>query len=295
MRRLWTWLLGGLAAAGTQVLADGPPITQLPSTEWIPFALEGRVMLVQARVNDAGPFPLILDTGATETVLTPPTALKAGVQGRGAAAARQTGVAGRVQLGGVTVKDLPVYIFDPPQALPLRLDQGANYGGILGVTFLRRFVTTLDYAGRRVRFQAVEQFPPLSGAAPSPGVVIPFTTDLGLIHVKGSVNGLGPLRLVVDTGSAEILIVPAAARRLGLKVIPHEQDRTVGFTRLKSLALGTACVTNVPAVVTSLLRETGGSLVYDGLVGYPFLSRFVVTINYRDQQLSLDEPGRARP
>ena len=192
----------------------------------------------------------------------------------------------------MTARDVAVYIFDPPQAIPLRLDKGVNYGGILGYTFLSRYLTTIDYQKLRVRFDPLPAIG-AGGAGPGTGGVhrVAFEVREGLIHAKGSINGSGPLRLVIDTGSAEVLVLPRVADALRLVANDMPNYPGVKLAHLSSVVLGDAQVTNVPAIVHSLEREPAFGLTYDGIVGYPFLSNFLVAINYRDRVLTLTEQG----
>jgi predicted aspartyl protease len=242
-------------------------------------------------VNGTGPYRFILDTGATETVLTPATAAKAGVEGYAVTPRQQRGVVRELRVGDAALRDLPVHIFDPPQALPLRLDRGADYGGILGATFLRRFVTTLDYARRRVRLET-------AGSArerPAEGIRVPFAAEQGVIRVTGTINGKGPVRLLLDTGSAEVLVRPEAAHRLRLAVSGAGGPNQAGFARLRALAVGPAVVSNVTAVVAVPPGDDGTLSAYDGIVGYPWLSRFVLTVSYGERYLLLRPARGAAP
>src|SRR2546422_1684859 len=117
----------------------------------IPFELEGRVIFVKGTINDRGPYTLILDTGATETILTPPTARALGIKAVPAGGHQAIAVAQSIAVGGVSVRNFPVFVFDPPEALSLRLDHGMNYHGILGHSFLSQFVVTIDYRHKTVR------------------------------------------------------------------------------------------------------------------------------------------------
>ena len=263
----------------------------------VPIQVAGRVIFLKGTVNGQGPLTFILDTGATETVLTPRAAQRLGIVARPSPGEQQKSRAGSIAVGDAAVRDLPIRVFDPPQALPLRLDQGVDYNGLLGYTFLERFITSIDYRRLRVRFTPLaaqrSQSGP-AGAANPASYPVPFEVRDGLIEAKGYVNGKGPLRLLVDTGSAEILLMPRAAHALDLKASSRPGYPQVCFTTLDSLVLGTVGITNLPAIVHVLPQETT-PVTYDGIVGYPFLSCFHVTINYRDRLLTLAPYDRAAP
>jgi hypothetical protein len=92
----------------------------------------------------------------------------------------------------------------------------------------------------------------------------------------------------VDTGSAEVMLLPRAAEVLRLPTSPDHRADGIRFAMLDRIAVGKATVTNVSVVVQRLQREGVGALTYDGILGYPFLSRFKTTFNYRDQVLTFE-------
>ena len=230
----------------------------------------------------------ILDSGATETVITPPAARELGVRGFGPASMRK-GKVRSVSVGKATARNLSVYIFDPPQALSLRLDKGINYCGILGYTFMSKFITTIDFKTPSIRFDSLNAAgPPAGQDAGKPGVhVIPFDLKNHLIYVNGRVDGKGPMTFIVDTGAAEVMILPKAAEALNLSATQNPAIKGVGFTTINHLSVGTASVQKVPAIIHSLPQETKSTPDYHGIIGYPFLSNFKVTINYKKKILIL--------
>lgn len=284
--RVFTGVLGLALGVASSRAATVEPVE-------IPIEIAGQVILVKTTVNGRGPFTFILDTGATETVVTPPTARRVGIAGAAEAGAVGHGTAKVVAVGDVAVSDLPVLVVDPPQALSLRLDKGINYGGILGYTFLSPQITTIDYRRLTVSF-----VPAASASAwkspPAPvteAIEIPFVIREHLIHVTGFVNGRGPLTFLFDTGSAEVLLLPKARDALGLAASDPRADG-VRFTTLQRVKLGGAEVLNVPAIVQRPPQEAVAlGLTYDGILGYPFLSHFRVTINYNARLITLVPQG----
>ena len=253
-----------------------------------PIEIAGQVILVKTTVNGSGPFTFILDTGATETVVTPPTARRAGIAGGAEPGLVGHGRARVVAVGEVAVTNLPVLIVDPPQALSLRLDKGINYGGILGYTFLSPQVTTIDYRQKWIAFA-----PAAAASAGNPRLAagggaseVPFVLRDHLIHVAAFVNGRGPLTFLLDTGSAEVVLLPKAQQAIGLAVSDPRSDG-VRFSTLERLRVGSAEVINVPAIVQRPPQEAALGLTYDGIVGYPFLSHFRVVIDYHARLITL--------
>lgn len=277
----------GLLAAGALATPAAPP----EEHAGLALRVQAGVIFVEALVNGEGPFTFILDTGASETVLTPPVAKRLGIGTVPVAAAQRKGSVRTLAVGRSVRRDLEVYVFDPPQAVPLRLNHGLDYHGLLGYSFLRHYVVTVDYRNERLTLAPAD--PWLRGSRPRDASVhaIPFTLRSGLIHARGTVDGMGPVTFLVDTGSAEALLLPEAARRLKLRsrTMPGRSD--FGIVAVARLGLGEAMAENVTAVVGHLESAERAGLQYDGILGYPFLSRFEVTLDYPAGMLLLRPYG----
>ena len=110
----------------------------------IPFR-SGSPILVQARINGAGPITMILDTGADRTLLVPSALGKLGISIENAERVLLRGVTGKsygsavwvnsVEVGGARVAPLLVVIHDSDL-------KGAE--GLLGRDFLASFNVTID-------------------------------------------------------------------------------------------------------------------------------------------------------
>ncbi len=248
----------------------------------VPFELGGGVILVKASVNGMAPRPFIFDTGATESLLTPWAADKAG-----AGRAEGQRVTCDVALAGQSVSKVTFLVHDPVQAISLRLDNGIDYAGILGYPLLSTFLFSIDYGRKRIDWRA---FPSEGTRDPvAAGTIrVPFTLRDRLIHVPVTVNGKGPITFLVDTGSAEVLLLPHAVETLGLRPLPSNRADGIRFAKVDQIAVGSARVSDVSVVVHRLQREGSGVLTYDGILGYPFLSHFRVTFDYRDKMLTLE-------
>lgn len=251
--------------------------TALPAE--IPFQFESKVILVKGLINDTGSVLLVVDTGATETVITPPTARRLGITGLTAANGQKTAVAQSIAVGSVQQRDVPVFIYDPPQALTLRLDHGIDYHGILGHSFLSRYVLTINYADRVLSFG--------ESAPQNRGPAISCEVANQRVSVPGHVNRKGPYRLLVDTGAAETVLLPDVARALGLRSSPMNQHPGVQFATVDEISVGNAKASKVPVVIFKPAEERTTHTAYEGILGTTFLSRFKVTIDYAGKKLFL--------
>jgi predicted aspartyl protease len=113
------------------------------------------------------------------------------------------------------------------------------------------------------------------------------------------VNGKGPYDFVLDTGAGVCLIVPELAAELGIAATRAAKGTgaagavTIGFGAVGSIVVGQAKVSGVEIGITSELHRIAsavGAPVYRAL-GFPFLSRFRLTLDYQNRQLELSERG----
>lgn len=115
----------------------------------------GAVLMVEAQINGAGPFNLVLDTGATLTCLDERLAAQLQLRRKRGAVGLGAGVGGSgrvalvdvdsIRLGASTVSNLTACVLD----LRHLRDLGAGgVSGLLGLNFLTRFNVALDFEQR---------------------------------------------------------------------------------------------------------------------------------------------------
>lgn len=134
-----------------------PPASSASRTS-APIQLAGGSALVGAAVNGA-PVTLLVDTGATLTILSPKATEKLGIAVRATAPKILTTVVGggtfampyvrvsSLRVGEFTVEDIDVGVYD---ALP----QAPAVDGLLGTNFLNHFKVTVDRDQRRLTLEA---------------------------------------------------------------------------------------------------------------------------------------------
>jgi hypothetical protein len=158
-----------------------------------------RFLLVDCRINGAGPFRLLVDSGARGLVLTTDAAARAGV-----AVAAQSGAAGFagqaavLQAGGLRLERVPADLLPPAELVRLHRLIGPC-DGFLGLGVFRGFVLELDFAGARVALlrPAAARYPAWAMVAyAGERPVVP-------IQVCGRTE-----RALIDTGSNFFLILP---------------------------------------------------------------------------------------
>jgi hypothetical protein len=140
------------------VLASTIGIELPPAGVTIPFLESEPLPLIQFRI-DGHTANLFLDTGAPDVVLDPDFARelglaivggREGVFGGGRTAQVREATVHRIELGPIVLHDLKVGIL-PTRGMRLYKNRVAD--GVVGIVFLSRFLSTIDYANHRLLFQ----------------------------------------------------------------------------------------------------------------------------------------------
>jgi predicted aspartyl protease len=228
--------LDGPAGVELEVLSSGGAETHL---------------FVKAEVNGV-PASLLIDTGASRTLLFPRLASRARV---GLAPVRaearlldeavpfNLGELRELRVGTLSMKNFQVFV---ARKQLLRAPHGIDpepMDGMLGLDFLRRFAVTLDY-GRRKVFLRREAAPTTDGTASAPLGVRKSWGPFGLTgwtpRLECRLDGAGPHECIFDSGaSSEGVVVPRETwARLGFG---REEERRI------RLSLGSIELTDVPA------------------------------------------------
>ncbi len=135
-------------------------------------------------------------------------------------------------------------------------------------------------------------------ASNSQPVIVPFEQADKLVFVQVQLEHSRPLWFVLDSASSRMLVEQKVAAALGLKVegtasvggagagrVPINliHDLSIQLGGLKSTHYEFAAI-DLSGVAASIGRPI------DGILGYEFLSRFIVTIDYAKHELVLNEP-----
>ena len=257
----------------------------------VPLRILGEHIAVDA-VAGGKPLRLVLDTGAGANVLTPDAARRLGlslrdadfqVKGAGdAPMSAKLATIPELKLGALTLKRVATVVVPLPGAL--------ECDGLLGYPLFARFVTTLDYAARRVTLA-----PP--GTRPG-GVPVVLRLANNIPEVEASVDGIRSwFRLDTGAGDALTLFAPFVERNKLREKYPSRIETVVGrgvggllrgdMTRLESFTLGGYTIERLPA---DLSRQTGGAFFDEesgGNVGGSLIKRFIATLDYPGGRLYL--------
>jgi predicted aspartyl protease len=256
------------------------------------------LLFVDVMVDGQGPFNFVVDTGASQTVLSVALATKLGlkpvtntvIHGIGGAGKVDTRIfrVGSIQVGDVKVKNLPVGTFDDPLLAQLA-------DGIIGTATLADFVVTVNYPESRME---------LARTAAVVGVAtekIPAWCFGNLLLVSLQVNGQKG-NFVVDTGAQATVLSHGMAAALGVTpetagakidlpfggvggvegVILHLPDVTLKTSR-NSEKFDQVLAIDLKEI--SKMMETEVS----GMIGFDFLTHYKLTIDYTNAEVRLEK------
>jgi hypothetical protein len=127
---------------------------------------------------------------------------------------------------------------------------------------------------------------------------IPFTMEANHIVFNVSVNGRPPVAFLLDTGADENVISSTRLEDFGLKT--YAETTTTGGGNSADYAYAAGATFTLPGVElrnqhvsaidqTGLERALGVKL--GGMLGYDFISRFVMEIDYQNQRITLHDPA----
>jgi predicted aspartyl protease len=120
-----------------------------------------------------------------------------------------------------------------------------------------------------------------------------------LILLPVKVNGQGPFEFILDTGAGTSLLSPETAQKVGAKIIGAKEGQSAGgkvsvsLAKVDSLAVGETKLEDVDVGIVDLsqIAKTIGAPI-DGDLGYNFLNRFQITIDYGQCEIRFDDPKR---
>ncbi len=251
------------------------------------YRRDGKLMMVQARVNGAGPFWFIVDSGAPRSVIDPSLAaeLKLNITGRGSTTGTGQGAIPlaygepvRIELGGGAYKSSPYVIDLSGTPLPKEVR------GLIGSELFLEHVVRID-----PRAQRISWFDPARAPSPSSGSMLPLRAEAGKLFLSARIeprNGLNIDReLRIDTGSESSVNDPSAAEA----------------TLIASTTLGNGLGSNFEGLSGKYRSVTIGPYVFRNfwgpggnppMIGMELLQRFVMTFDAPHGRIYLAPIGR---
>ncbi|MFN2460094.1 MAG: aspartyl protease family protein [Candidatus Velthaea sp.] len=257
----------------------------------VPFTILNNHVYVDVRLNGKGPFHFIFDTGGAN-LMDPAVAEEIGARVRGSTRIDGVGNASQAaQLAGVDsvrIGDAELthqrFIVTPSRAA-FGAAEGPSVDGLVGAEFLARYVTSIDYERRELRFTD-------DAAAAGPDVqVLPLTVRAGHPRVPCRVAAVAAV-CAIDTGSrldVSVLkkfagehpdIVPAQLTAVGVDGYGIGGAAYGQLGRITSIALGSFAVQNVVADFSTQERGAFADATVGLNVGGGILRRFTLTLDY---------------
>lgn len=305
-------LIEGVASklAAFRGMAPYQAVSREPQTR-VPFLITDPVPMVSGKPGGGPAVPFLLDTGGHEVMIDQAIARDLRLPEYGSAAA--TGAGGRtatithsllptLELGGLRIHNLPAHIMDltvlgEVEGLPVR--------GVIGTAFLYHHLATVDYPGGALilRPRTPAQSRSFAQRAVREGQhVIPFwLAGTHLILARGSVNGSGPLLLLVDTGlkGAAFTGPPRTLSKAGGITLQHENayldhgaggaTRVIPFT-VAELTLGPVTarhLTGLHIPGTDPGTDLGQPFPVDGVISHQFFRPYRLTFDFTAMRLYL--------
>ena len=135
----------------------------------------------------------------------------------------------------------------------------------------------------------------------APSMKLSFTLEADYIILQAQVNGHEPIGFLVDTGDGHETINAPRASAFGLST--YGSTASYGGGNLEQLSIASGATFTFPGIElhnqhVDLLDQTGLEkalgIPLGGLLGYDFLSRFIVEIDYDAKLMTLHEPSTWR-
>jgi predicted aspartyl protease len=264
----------------------------------IQFRKALNLIFTNVMVNGKGPYDFVIDTGASESVLSEKLAADLGLKPVTSTIMHGVGGGGKIDtklyslselsLGDVKIKNVPVGTFNDPLVTKVA-------DGIFGTAVLSDFIITVNYPGSRMELSRKR--------TPNPSAeTLPAWYFSNLLLVPLQVNGEHRGNFVVDTGAVT-------------NVLSHNMAATLGVTEKTpgaKIDLGIAGVSGVEGVVllvpnvtlkTAQNSETFPQLVsidlkgiskmigteVSGVVGFDFFSDYKLTLDYYAAEVRLSK------
>lgn len=232
------------------------------------------LVVIPVRVNDAGPFDFLLDTGTNSTLVTPelagrlhlrPTSSISLVTLSGTEVVPRA-VLDSLALGTKSLKRLEV-IFDDLSGVR---SADSRICGVLGQNFLSQFNYLIDYRERYLEFEENNDL-----AKRLVGTPLKIEQDEGKMIVRSETARpvKESLRLVLDSGASHLVIFPPASFRL--RIEPEHRESFLTTTNatgtlvrqgwLHDLSVGGEHIVSLP-VALILPHDSFESRGEDGLL-----------------------------
>jgi len=262
----------------------------------VPFAVTAAgKAVISVRINGNGPYPFVVDTGASVSAIQADLAEQLGLK-----FVNGTAISG---VGGEQVE--AVYLAKAVQFGPYLHQKGVTFGGLtrlkspfsglVAAGFLTTRPSVLDYGAKEIRIYT-KGMPDLSAFIAVDSYLDAPNPHLSMhIYVHIMIDGI-PLKLMVDTGApSHVVIYPSIVRDRGLwdkygAGVPGKVEGVTGAITgvrevvMPNFALGDVTVPHLPVTLMDPTAHNENNGI-DGLLGSRFLQMFAVAITAKGMAL----------
>lgn len=256
------------------------------------------LILLPTMINGKGPFDFVLDTGAGMTILTEELAgilgvVKIGVKEAIGSPGKKMniplGTVESMSIGETRVETMTIAIME-------NLPRCAGHG-VLGHNFLKNFIVIIDYRKRTVQCDTPTNHSHCNNTGSTSLKLNLARPDRPIILVDACVNKRSAHRFILDTGASQTVVSTELAEEYGIAGEPNNlligaggvNQSSIGV--LKTLTVGDTRLDDVSVLVTDIFRSLSDSLGIrvDGILGYNWLNRFRIIIDYPHEILRFQE------
>lgn len=275
----------------------------------VPFIYSNNQILVKAKVNGVKDLLLLLDTGATQTILDSQRAKELSLVNPNASKnisittgsgfiKMHTVKLDSLQLGEIKLEQVAIAT---AKLQSLSTISEMEPAGLLGANILKRFFVTIDYERQVVRFSD-----PDNVTVPEHAIVIETKPSLGMggLALEGTIDGSSKLTFLIDTGAAfnhvsrplitDVLKDKKKADILPIGVIKGLDGTPVntGAIIFDTLKIGEHQFPKTVFSISTSDAASNSGLISGGkiaILGNPFFSRYKLSVDYRNQRIFLEK------
>jgi hypothetical protein len=304
-------LLLGAASGAVAQPSDLPFHLEKPGKQQVrlPFYFQRNLIIVEVKLNGAGPYNFLLDTGVATSIITDPSLTPLLRLRPGAEVYRVAGVGEeepleahyadsiRVTLPGIVAPALPFLVLSA-DVLNLSGYVGMPIHGILGYDIFRSFVIEIEPNATQLVLHAPAGYQPRRGRRWTRVPLVLERRKPYLTVPVGLTDSLTlPLKLVLDTGAGHALSIETTSdprlqvpeQRLRSQLGRGLSGAINGYLgRVRSLQLGRyqlqTLLTSFPEANSAALRT---DVPRNGNIGFELLKRFDLVIDYSRREVWL--------
>ncbi len=311
---LWTSLLNPMIGAAELVMVDFALAYSeqvAPNTVIIPFTLQGGLILVNARIGE-GSGKFILDTGANGLVLNTnyvqPDRLLADIKGRGISGEMEEVGSKQVATFGMEELRFTGLVAQTVDLQHLEETKKMRILGLIGYKVLQDFELMINYQENYLTLSRVDKSGEIIDALPhtlNKIDSIEFTMANFLPVIEVQVDGKTK-RMGIDSGAEFNLLDIKRSKDIlsNFKIMKKTQviaanDQQVEVLGGRLYGLSFRKKFRNPGMNTVLTNFKHIDNIYkrklDGILGYPFLMRWITSLNYKKKKIYIHQPKFVKP